>query len=180
MELLAAPPNDGHEVRLLQHRQVLGHRLPGHVQTGAELPQRLAVIRAQSVQQLSPTAVGQRLEDLFLIGIHGIIMQPFGCMSSPFHTNFRNVKNNICMEFVIVPKGKACLGRDKDKLGDKAVEIPARELSVPSPLPGLERQSRSDFHIFQGISLTQAQQPVKSFSTFPIWWETKALSGRVA
>jgi hypothetical protein len=88
-------------------------------------------------------------------------------MSSPIHTNFRNV-------------GNCWLGRDKDKLRDKAVEIPAIELSFPSPLPGPKRQSRLDFPIFPGISLTQAQQPVKSFSTFRIWWETKALSGRVA
>jgi serine/threonine protein kinase/Leucine-rich repeat (LRR) protein len=34
-------------------------------------------------------------------------------------------KNNIGMEFVIVPKGKSWLGGGKDRLGDKEVEIPA-------------------------------------------------------
>src|SRR5206468_11242390 len=34
-------------------------------------------------------------------------------------------KNSIGMEFVIVPKGKSWLGGDKDKLGDKEVEISA-------------------------------------------------------
>jgi eukaryotic-like serine/threonine-protein kinase len=34
-------------------------------------------------------------------------------------------KNSIGMEFVIVPKGKAWLGGDKDRLGDKEVEFPA-------------------------------------------------------
>ena len=34
-------------------------------------------------------------------------------------------KNNLGMEFVIVPKGKSWLGGGKDRLGDKEVEIPA-------------------------------------------------------
>ncbi|CAN5153252.1 hypothetical protein BH11PLA2_BH11PLA2_47090 [soil metagenome] len=34
-------------------------------------------------------------------------------------------KNNVGMEFVIVPKGKSWLGGGKDKMGDKEVEIPA-------------------------------------------------------
>ena len=71
MELLAAAPNDDDEVRLLQRRQVLGYCLPGHVQVGAELPERLAVVGTQTVQQLSPARVGQCPEDLVHIGIHG-------------------------------------------------------------------------------------------------------------
>src|SRR5262245_23562952 len=36
--LLAPPPEGRHERRRLQHLQVLGHGLAGHVQVGAELP----------------------------------------------------------------------------------------------------------------------------------------------
>src|SRR5262249_31786645 len=44
VELLAAPPDDDHEVCLLQQHEMLGHGLPGHVQVGAKLPERLPVV----------------------------------------------------------------------------------------------------------------------------------------
>src|SRR5262245_38935020 len=81
MELLAAPPEDDHEVRLLQHRQVLGDRLPGHVQVGAELPERLPVVGVQPVKQQAACGVGEGLENLVMVVGHEDIMQPHGCMS---------------------------------------------------------------------------------------------------
>src|SRR5262245_4779159 len=89
MELLAAAPQNGHEVRLLQQDEMLGHGLPGHVQVGAELPERLPVVSTQTVQQLPAAGVGQRLEDLVHIGIHGYIMQPLGCMSRQSRSSTR-------------------------------------------------------------------------------------------
>src|SRR5262245_57369544 len=90
MELLAATPHYRHEVRLLQQHEVLGYGLPGHVQVGAELAERLPVVSPQPVQQLSPACVGQRLEHPVHVGIHGSIMQPFGCMSTVILPGLRN------------------------------------------------------------------------------------------
>ena len=43
VELLPPAANGRDEVGRLEHREVLAHRLPGHVQPGAELAQGLAV-----------------------------------------------------------------------------------------------------------------------------------------
>jgi len=57
---------------------MLAHRLTRHVETRAQLVKRLAVLRAQPVEQFPPARVGQRLEHR----IHDNNMQPFGCLSS--------------------------------------------------------------------------------------------------
>jgi hypothetical protein len=41
---------------------MLGDRLPGHVETSAELVKRLTVVGMQAIQQLPPAGVRQRLE----------------------------------------------------------------------------------------------------------------------
>ncbi len=51
MQLLAAPPERHDQRRLLEHLEVLGHGLSGHVQVLAELPERLPVLRVQPVEQ---------------------------------------------------------------------------------------------------------------------------------
>src|SRR5262245_24384825 len=120
MELLAASPQDGHEVRLLQHGQVLGHSLPGHVQVGAELPERLPVVRTQSVQQLSPASVGQCLEHPVHVGIHASIMQPVGCMSRPSPPPPRNTFLVHNLWLGAAAAGIICLWR-RTKMGCSAM-----------------------------------------------------------
>src|SRR4030095_6173483 len=63
MQLLAPTPYDRDEVCFLQQRQMLGHRLPCHVQVFAQFAQRLPILLAQLVEQLSATGVGQRFKD---------------------------------------------------------------------------------------------------------------------
>src|SRR5262245_24517719 len=85
MELLAAAADGGDQVGRFQDGEVLAHRLPGHVQSGAELAEGLAVARVEAVEELPATRVGQRLEDLvhLLICSHQAAYnrQPEGCMS---------------------------------------------------------------------------------------------------
>jgi hypothetical protein len=57
---------------------MLGHRLPRHGEALAKLDQRLPVVGTETVEQLAPSRVGQRLEHQ----IHGDNMQPIGCLSS--------------------------------------------------------------------------------------------------
>ena len=58
---------------------MLADRLPRHVEARAEFVQRLAVIRAQPVEQFPAAGIGQGFEHL----IHSHNMQPFGCLSRP-------------------------------------------------------------------------------------------------
>ena len=66
MQLLAPAPDDGHQVRCFQQPQVLGNRLPRHVQMLAQLRQRLTVAPVQPVEQLPTARAGQCFEH----GIH--------------------------------------------------------------------------------------------------------------
>jgi len=81
MELLPAAPLHRHEVRRFEQREVLRHSLPRHVQVLAELPQRLPVMSMQPIQQLSPTWIGQRLEQKIRVAHCRDNMQAFACMS---------------------------------------------------------------------------------------------------
>jgi hypothetical protein len=44
MQLLPAPPHGGDEVRFLQNSKMFADRLPGHVETHAEFPERLPIL----------------------------------------------------------------------------------------------------------------------------------------
>jgi hypothetical protein len=58
MQLLAPAPGGGDKVRLLEENQVLGHRLPRHVQMLTQFRQGLSVVRVQLIQQLAAAGVG--------------------------------------------------------------------------------------------------------------------------
>lgn len=58
MQFLASAPDRGDEVRLFEENQVLGHRLPGHLQMLTQLRQRLTIVRVQLIQQLAATRIG--------------------------------------------------------------------------------------------------------------------------
>jgi hypothetical protein len=60
---LAAVPDDHDEFRLLQDRQVLGYRLPRHVEVLAQFIQRQAIVLAKPIQQISATGIGKRVEN---------------------------------------------------------------------------------------------------------------------
>src|SRR5262249_18348500 len=62
MELLAAAPLHGDEVRCFEHGEVLRHALARHVEGLAELTQRCAVVCMQAMRELSAPWIGQRLE----------------------------------------------------------------------------------------------------------------------
>ena len=59
MLLLAADTLRGDEIRLLQDLQVLGHRLPRHVEPLAQIAERLPIARVQPIEQPAPACVGQ-------------------------------------------------------------------------------------------------------------------------
>src|SRR5262250_2851834 len=69
-----APP--GHEIGLLENRQVFCHRLPGHTQATAEFPQGLTISLAQAVEKLAPARIRQCFENRViahrLIGNHSV------------------------------------------------------------------------------------------------------------
>jgi len=62
MQLLASAPHGGDEVRLFQNDEMLGHGLTRHVEQLAQLPERLPIVLAQSVEQFSTARIGQRFE----------------------------------------------------------------------------------------------------------------------
>ena len=64
MKFVPSPPNDGHQIRVLQQPKMFRHRLPRHIHANAKLAQRLPVIRLQPVQQFPPGRIRQRLEHL--------------------------------------------------------------------------------------------------------------------
>jgi hypothetical protein len=64
VELLAPLPLGADQVGGLQDGEVLAHRLAGHREPGAQLPQRLAVALVEPVEQPAPVGVGQRFEHL--------------------------------------------------------------------------------------------------------------------
>src|SRR6266516_2894929 len=65
-QLLAPAPDDDDKVRRLQQEEMLGHRLPRHVEVFTQLAERLPVALVQLVEQLSAAFVRQGLEH----GIH--------------------------------------------------------------------------------------------------------------
>jgi hypothetical protein len=67
VQLLPAPPHGGDEVRGLEQREVLADRLPGHIQVGAQLTQRLPVAGVEPVEQVTPAGVGERLEHVIVV-----------------------------------------------------------------------------------------------------------------
>src|SRR5207248_1459666 len=78
MQLLAAMPERGDEVRRFENPKVFGDRLPRHGEAVAKFVQRLSVVGVKPVQQRAPRRIGKRFEDL----IHGLDnRQPNGCMS---------------------------------------------------------------------------------------------------
>src|SRR5215831_17449597 len=80
MELLAALALRRQQVGLLESGEMLRHRLPGHVESLAQLAQRLAVLASEAVQQLATARIRQRAEDSIVV-IHPPNMQPDGCLS---------------------------------------------------------------------------------------------------
>ena len=81
MQFLAPAPHRRDKVGFFQNHQMLAHRLPRHREPCAEFVQRLAVLRAQPVEQIPAAAVGERLENSIRRSIHDHNMQPFGCLS---------------------------------------------------------------------------------------------------
>ena len=68
MQLFPATLDRAHQIGLLQDFEVLGGRLPGHVEVFAKLAQRLTVLFTKKVKQLSACRVAQRFENL--VGLH--------------------------------------------------------------------------------------------------------------
>src|SRR5580700_10227713 len=62
VQLFAAAPHGGDQVRRLQQIEVLRHALPRHVQVFAQLVECAAVVRMQQVQELAPAGIGEGLE----------------------------------------------------------------------------------------------------------------------
>src|SRR5215471_10569748 len=61
--LLPSPPHDAHEIRLLQHAQMLRHRLPRHVHLLAQLAEREPAFGEQAVEQPAAAGIRECLED---------------------------------------------------------------------------------------------------------------------
>src|ERR1700730_16427909 len=63
MQLFSPPADRRHQVGSLESREVLRDRLAGHVEVRAEVPQRLAVLRSEAVEQTPSCGTGERLEN---------------------------------------------------------------------------------------------------------------------
>ena len=70
MQLLAPAPDCDDEASRLEDIEMLGDGLARHVVVGAQVGQRLAVMRVKCIQQLAPARVGERFEDEIRI-LHG-------------------------------------------------------------------------------------------------------------
>src|SRR4051812_17805187 len=70
MQLFSSLPPGHHQSRLLEETEVLHDPEPRHLQLGLELRERAAVTREESVEQESPSRVGQCLEHAVVVG-HG-------------------------------------------------------------------------------------------------------------
>src|SRR5262245_15707572 len=71
VQVVQLPPalaDRGDQLGPLEHREVLGHRLPHHGEAGAQLGEGLAVPGVQAVEQLTARRVGQRLEHSIRVG----------------------------------------------------------------------------------------------------------------
>src|SRR5439155_15466810 len=62
MQLLAPPPDDDDKVRRFQQEEMLGHRLPRHVEVFTQFAERLPVDLVQLIEQFSTTFVSQCFE----------------------------------------------------------------------------------------------------------------------
>src|SRR6476646_1553687 len=82
MELLAAPPARDHEVRLLEHAEVLHHPEARHRELPPEFAERLAVPAAELVEELPPGRRRQRSEDHVLVHITSICDLLVTCQES--------------------------------------------------------------------------------------------------
>src|SRR5262245_55073649 len=80
MQLFAPSPYGDDKVGLLKQSQMLGYRLPAHVQVRAEFAKRLTVVCVQTVQELPTTGIREGLED-FIHRTDWNDMQQIGCMS---------------------------------------------------------------------------------------------------
>jgi hypothetical protein len=62
VQFFATVPPPGHEIGLLKNRQMLRHRLAGHVQSLAQLAERLTISAVQPIQQLPTASIGQSVK----------------------------------------------------------------------------------------------------------------------
>src|SRR5450631_4124009 len=94
MQLFASAATRGDEIRRLEHRQMLGHRLARHFEVLAELRERLSIVRIEKVQKLAAIGVGECLEQQVGV-VHSTFpvcrdyMQVFTCMSTAPHSGRR-------------------------------------------------------------------------------------------
>src|SRR5580704_11899595 len=86
MQLLAATPDDGDQVRIFQQFQMLGHRLPSHVQVFTKLSECLAILCEEFIEQLPARRVGECFEHL----VHSLIHADY------YATKWLHVKNECC------------------------------------------------------------------------------------
>src|SRR5262245_17515821 len=77
---------------------MLGHRLARHIEPRAELAQGLAVLLKQPIEQFAAVLVRQGPKGR--IKIHGLNMQPFGCLSR------RERLRRIAMELAVETEGR--------------------------------------------------------------------------
>src|SRR5262249_39723001 len=68
VQLFAAPPYGGDQVRRFEHVQVLRHTLARDVQVLAQVVEPAAVVGVQQIQELAPAGIGKRLEQQVGIG----------------------------------------------------------------------------------------------------------------
>src|SRR5262249_25138772 len=82
VELLAAAPRRADEVRFLEQRQVLGHRLAAHLHPFAELAECEPTRLVKPVEQLPPARIREGLEHrIHPFTLLPLIMQVITCMS---------------------------------------------------------------------------------------------------
>src|SRR5262245_39225681 len=79
VELLAALALRRHQIGVLENSEMLGDRLARHIESPAQLPERLAVVRVQPVEQLPAAGIGKRAKNSVVA--HAFNMQPNGCLS---------------------------------------------------------------------------------------------------
>src|ERR1700726_16498 len=79
VQLFSALPFPGHEIGLLENRQMLRDRLAGHVQPLAQLAKRLAIPAVQPIEQLPTICIGQSAKHSIVI--HAGNMEPFGYLT---------------------------------------------------------------------------------------------------
>src|SRR5262245_42653249 len=90
MQLFPALPLPRNEACGFEDREMLGDRLACHVEAHAQLPECLAVLAVQPIEQLSPACVGQSVKHgVIIMHVHNtqplsciLYMQPYSCLSS--------------------------------------------------------------------------------------------------